>query len=194
MTEHRLETISLERYRRLKRPFLIVLKILDKHTDLTDERREILVQAITQEDSAPKVSGPSTTSWVNFNPLTWGRALLPKLGFATEDVSDSLIKSYSQVEDQPDPKFLSSLNDAVTRHPLLAESADSLRSLGIVGLREKIGRRANSLALKLNLAYERQLRQQCELAAKTRKQMARAEAFASYRREVKAALRGDGAG
>ncbi|KAG8901724.1 hypothetical protein FRC00_005051 [Tulasnella sp. 408] len=194
MTEHRLETISLERYRRLKRPFLIVLNILDKHTDLTDEKREILVQAITQEDSAPNVSGPSTTGWAKFNPLKWGRALLPKLGFATEDVSDSLIKSYSQVEDRPDPKFLSSLNDAVTRHPLLAESADSLRSLAIVGLREKIGRRANSLALKLNLAYERQLKQQCEHSAKTRKQIARTEAFASYRRDVQAALTGNGTG
>lgn len=196
MKEPRFGTISFEHYRTLKRPFLILRNILDKHGELTDEKKEILVQSIMQEDSAANASGPSTAGWnrFNFNPIKWGKSLLPKLGFTTEDVPDSQIKSYSQVQDQPDPAFLSSLHDTVTRHPLLAENADRLKDLAMVGLREKIGLHAKSLAIKLNLAFERQLKEQCAFAATAQNQMARTEAFSQYRRGVQESLKGSGGG
>lgn len=191
MKEFRFGKIKFERYRTLKRPFLIVQNILDMHGGLADEKKKILVQSITQEDPAAKTSGQSTTGW---KPFKWAKSLLPKLGFTSEDVPDSLIKSYSQVEDQPDPAFWSSLSDTVTRHPLLAESADHLKDLAKVGLREKIGRHAKTLAIKLNLALGRQLREQCELVATTQRQMARADAFSQYRQGVQGSLRGDRGG
>ncbi|KIO19084.1 hypothetical protein M407DRAFT_44020, partial [Tulasnella calospora MUT 4182] len=192
--EAKLGVINFEPYRRLKRPFSIVRNILDKHVDLTDEQRDVLVQAVSHEDSALTTAGSSTTVWKKFNPLNWGKALLPKLGITNEDDTQSLIKLYSQVDDEPDAQFLSSLADVLSRHPKLSDCAYRLTSMATDGLQQKLGRLADTLVQKLGLAYDRQIKQQCDLQAKARKQNEKLEAFAKYRREVQSALAGNKAG
>ncbi|KAG8930698.1 hypothetical protein FRC01_002392 [Tulasnella sp. 417] len=192
--EAKLGVINFEAYRRLKRPFSIVRNILDKHANLTDEQRDVLVQEVSQEDSTFATSGSSTTGWKKFNPLNWGKALLPKLGITNEDETESLIKLYSQVDDEPDPLFLSSLADVSKRHRILSDCVYRLKSLATEGLRQKLGRLADTLVQKLGLAYERQIKQQCDLQAKARKQNEKLDAFVKYRREVQHALAGNQAG
>ncbi|KAG8994929.1 hypothetical protein FRB90_000300 [Tulasnella sp. 427] len=193
MKDARLDSISYKAYAQVKKPFMIVRNVLDKHPDLTDEQRAVLVKAIAQEDPTAKTTESTATGWKKFNPFHWGRALLPKIGITNDEETDSLIKVYSRVEDEPDPAFLSSLSNLVNRHPLLSEDASQLLDSAVEGLRQKLQRLTDSVVAKLSLAYERQLKHQCELVARTGKQKEQLEAFSEYRCQVRTSLAGTNA-
>ncbi|KAG9001403.1 hypothetical protein FRB90_011631, partial [Tulasnella sp. 427] len=185
MREARLDSISYQPYNQVKKRFMIVRNVLSKHPDLNGEQRDMLVKAIIQED--PTAKSPES-SWKKFNPLNWGKALLSKLGITNSDETESLLKLYSQVEAESDPKFLSSLSDILNRHPALSEDASKLRSLAVDGLRQKLKKSTENATTKLSLAYVRQLKEQCGLVARARKENEKLEAFSEYRRQVRYSL------
>ncbi|KIO18763.1 hypothetical protein M407DRAFT_224787 [Tulasnella calospora MUT 4182] len=188
LAEAKYGSINYPNFSRLKKRFLIVKGILRKHTDLSEEQRSELANAVSLNGDLPAALKETQTSWAKLNPLHYVKAVALKLNLLKESNDEETLKAYSKVNEPNDTDFLKSLTDTATKEPILAASVLELRELALHGLRQTLESSAKALADKMLSAQEREVREVAKSISKTRFAGARQEATSILRQAIEKRL------
>ncbi|KAG8926003.1 hypothetical protein FRC01_009457, partial [Tulasnella sp. 417] len=180
--------INYPNFSRLKKRFLIVKEILRKHTDLSEEQRSELAKAVSLNGDLPSALKETQTSWAKLNPLHYVKALALKLNLLKESDDEETLKAYSKVNEPDDMDFFKSLSDTAREVPILAASILELRELALHGLRQTLESSAKTLADKMVLAQEREVRDEARSICKTRFARSKQEATSILRQAIEKRL------
>lgn len=140
----------------------------------------------------PSALKDTQTSWGKLNPFSYAKAVALRLNLVKESSDEETLKAYSKVTEPSDADFLHSLNDIVTKEPILAASVAELRDLALHGLRQTLQTSAKALADKMISAQERDVRDAASSHAKARLTRARQEAALILRQAIEKCLFGEG--
>ncbi|KAG9047676.1 hypothetical protein FS837_001752 [Tulasnella sp. UAMH 9824] len=192
VAEAKFGSINYPNFSRLKKRFLIVKGILEKHKDLSEEQRTELANSVSLNGELPSALKESQASWAKLNPLPYVKAIALKLNFLKESNDEETLKAYSKVNEPSDTDFLKSLIDTVTKEPILAASVGELRDLALRGLRQTLDSSAKALADKMISAQEREVHDTAKSFAKTRFASAKQGATSILRQAIVKRLFGEG--
>lgn len=190
--EAKFGSIDYPSFSRLKRRFLIVKGILEKHADLSEEQRSQLATSVSLHGDLPSALKDTQTSWGKLNPLIYVKAVALKLNLVKESSDEETLKAYSKVTEPKDADFLQSLNEIATKEPILAASVVELRDLALHGLRQTLQTSAKALADKMISAQEGGVRDAAKSRAKARFTRARQDAALILRQTIEKRLLGEG--
>ncbi|KAG8940822.1 hypothetical protein FRC00_012767, partial [Tulasnella sp. 408] len=173
-------SINYPNFSRLKQRFLIVKGMLEKHRELSEERRTELANAVSLNGELPSAFKETRTSFAKLRPGPYVKALGCKFNIFKEGDEETL-KAYSEVNAPSDTDFLKSLSGTVMKGSILAASVDELQNLALQGLRQNLESSAKALADNMISAQKREVDGAAKSSAKTR--------FASAEQEAKLVLR-----
>ncbi|KAG9024238.1 hypothetical protein FS837_005439, partial [Tulasnella sp. UAMH 9824] len=185
-------SINYSEFRRLKKRFLIVKGMLEKHSGLSEEQRTELANAVSLNWELPSALKGGQAGWAKFNPLSYVKAVNLKLDLLGESSDEETLKAYSRVDEPSDTDFLKSLIDTVTKEPILTTSVGELRDLAQRGLRQTLESSAKALADKMISAQEREVHDTAKSFAKTRFATAKQGATSILRQAIVNRLFGEG--
>ncbi|KAG8901723.1 hypothetical protein FRC00_005050 [Tulasnella sp. 408] len=192
VAEAKFGSINYPNFSRLKKRFLIVKGMLEKHRDLSEEQRTELANAVSLNGELPSTLKETQASWAKLNPFPYVKAVAHKLNILKESNDEETLKAYSKVTEPSDTDFLKSLIDTVTKEPILAASVGELRDLALRGLRQTLESSAKALADKMIWAQEREVRDAAKSFATTRFGSAKQGAMSVLRQAIIKRLFGEG--
>ncbi|KAG9022864.1 hypothetical protein FS837_006113, partial [Tulasnella sp. UAMH 9824] len=192
VAETKFGSINYPNFSRLKKRFLIVKGILEKHKDLSEEQRTELANSVSLNGELPSALKESQASWAKLNPLSYVKAVTLKLNILEESINEETIKAYSKVNEPSDTDFLNSLIDTVRKEPILAASVGELGDLALRGLRQTLESSAKALTDKMISAQEREDHDMAKFFAKTRFASAKQGATLVLRQAIVKRLFGEG--
>ncbi|KAG8918169.1 hypothetical protein FRC00_012773, partial [Tulasnella sp. 408] len=180
VTEAKFGSINYPNFSRLKKRFLIVKGMLEKHRELSEEHRTELAKAVSLNGELPAAFKETRTSFAKLRSRSYVQALGRKFSIFKEGDEETL-KAYSEVNGPSDTDFLKSLSGTVMKGSILAPSVEELQNLALDGLRQNLESSAKALADKIISAQKREVDDAAKSSAKTR--------FASAEQEAKLVLR-----
>ncbi|KAG8949929.1 hypothetical protein FRC04_008232 [Tulasnella sp. 424] len=185
-------SINFPKFTKLKRRFLIVKRILEKHKDLSESQRSDLVNAVSIDGDLPAALKETQASWAKLNPLYYVKALASKLNLLNGSSDEKALEEYSKVNEKlDDAKFLRSLHDIVAEEPTFAASVMELRDLALRGLRQMLETLAKAVTEKMILAQETEVREAAKGFAKAHIEKVKHEAISTLREAIEAKLLGE---
>ncbi|KAG9001922.1 hypothetical protein FRB90_011463 [Tulasnella sp. 427] len=192
VTDNQFKSINLADFTRLKKRFLIVRSILQKHKDLSDTQRADLVNSVSLDGELPSALKETQASWGRLNPLHFVKAIAIKLNLTDGNKDEKAWEEHSKVKESDDIKFVHSLDEMVTEEPTLAESAAKLKTLALQGLRSTLLSSAKALTERMVLAQEAEVRETVKSLTRAHFEQAKHEATLLLRQSIESRLRGNG--